>query len=221
MDTFSIGSDNPDIVIIIAGQSNGVSRPYVSSDAVSSNWRVYVGRELESFNNLYHPTVSEPAAHSSAFIQFADKLSASEGKTVRIYNYCVGGSSAKEWYHGHQYSLISAVRELKPDYIFWVHGETDSRLGMRGDLYYNYVSKVIDNVRGICPVRWYICLNTNGNRDIEIRSAQRKLIDDNFGIEGPDLDLIREPENMYDGLHFNSRGLKLHSEAWFRIFSNN
>ena len=119
------GRNNNEIVILVSGQSNGVSPVQGNCSPVYSvTGLVSVVHEHIGINTLTVPTQTAPMMHNASWIKLGDMLAARTGKSVKIINVAFGNTSTRGW---QQYipTLQSAVKRYHPEVVLWVQGESD------------------------------------------------------------------------------------------------
>lgn len=123
-----------------------------------------------------------------------------------------------------QYSYLM-TKYGRVDAILFHQGESDNKPG-GPENYYRHFSKFLENLnsRGVrAPIyisRASVCGIDSANT--ALTEVQTKLALDYAQImEGPNTDLLSEPEFRFDGCHFSESGLYEHAAAWKAVLNDN
>lgn len=226
------GQSTKELVILVAGQSNAVSDisnvepspPLVYS--VTGRVTVVHAFHYEESNGI--PTQAKPLRHSAAWIHLGDMIVTQTGRSVKVVNISHGGTSTREYLVWKE-EMQNTIATLKPDFVLWVQGESDTMQGIPTEESYSNMKQIIGDTYK--QAHWFIALDGYCPTDMSgIRETQRRLIAEGIATQGPDIDRMRGmhrewfdydalPVRAGGGAEFANDGLLEHAKAWLIILN--
>lgn len=208
-----------DPVLLIAGQSNGVSPAQGDfSSAFSTTGRVQLNDYYSYVDDVFRvPTNSAPMTGGVAWIFLGDLLPGNSTFNVIAR----GGTSSQQWVETHVTRLVEALSNRKYDAVLWIQGESDfGALG--GDKTYSNMRFIMDKADAAQKVPWFVAIDGMRYRTVT-SAAQQRLVDECRAYRGADIDVLRleHPEYFGDGLgeFENEAGLRGHAKAWYDVLT--
>lgn len=206
----------PPIVILVAGQSNGVSGAqehelkYSVTGAVSCYHADY-------WQELKVPTKENPSFANVSFIYMGDLIVSNYNREVHIINICKGGTSSREWIDNFLGGFVEDVKTYKPDAILWIQGETDKWLigAKHQTKEWSYSNLLYIKQQLNTNIPFYVAITW-------IPEVHKRFINEGHGRLGVDLDNMRSTNaNWFEKCmgEVVGEGLKVHGERWFNILS--
>ena len=222
-------TNHNELILLIAGQSNGTSPANNHPPHYSSTGKVYV----EDFYNdhgkgahhLVLPTEENPVRSNISWIYLGDRLVKEMGfEKVTIANRGMPGKNST--YIKDRIGLIQTATREYPwfDFMLWIQGESDYHDMMTTQETYENMRFIMTRI----PGRWFVAEVTTRDQSNDkpylgsinrVLNAQRAIIRDGFAEQGPDLMPLKE-SNVFadtDGGEFEGLRLKKHADMCFDI----
>lgn len=217
----SVNRSGP-VTIVIAGQSNAVSNASPVG-SVSGHVEVTDMRTLQQVK----PTAWGPIDTSVSWTYLGDLIYGYFGREVRVFNQGRGSTSTAQWMDTASYSylndMLATIRREKPQFVLWIHGESDYLTRMSAsDTEYN-LKYMIDLIHGIDPnIIVFLALSgdADGSYTVPQVVAEQNVINSGKALKGADLQAIRltgedDVPGPYTGYHLSDRGYQMMAEQFF------
>jgi len=216
-------------VLLTLGQSNSANSGEKSA--------FYLPRlkvwQLNDENDLSY--ASEPLSlaagyGASVWPRLADTLlKTGWAERVVIASVGVGATSVSAWRpSGAMWSRVELAMlnlrrlNLMPTHVLWHQGETDASVtSMSSEEYAGHLSAMIRGLGYLgcnAPVFVSKASYANGKLCEKIREGQRRVIQYDLALPGPDTDTLGHMYR-YDNLHFNEMGLNAYAHLWYECLA--
>ena len=221
-------------VFLVAGQSNAMSSaqnhpPYYSKTGLVSVNALYK-QPVKNFNQFIIPLIKSPIRSNISWLYCGDLLVEKYSMPVSFINVAAGSTNTNKWnpetdFLFNRIKKVLESRNVKA--ILWHQGESDFIEKIPYEVSYENMKKMITESQKINPeTKWFIALNSMKTNqpleNIEIRKAQKAIIETGLAFTGPDTDVLRKNDKWVEpsGGHFVGEGLRRHGELWFEVLSH-
>lgn len=222
------------LVILIAGQSNGVAPSmYSTDDSFSETGKVAIATDWDGTLPVV-PDEENKRQDSATWLRFGDHIARWTGREVKVINVAIGATMSSQWASTYYTHITEGIQNWNPAFILWIQGEQDV-LGIpsvaapltQQQTYDNYRT-IMNYVRAVDPdVPFYCALDgllqawsgvplANNTA----RLAQAQIIAEGHMLQGVDIDLMRtvHPELFEPAIiHFTGHGFDYHAQQWINL----
>lgn len=215
------------VTIVVGGQSNGVSNASPIGSA-SGHVEVTNMRTMQQVS----PTSWGPMDTSVSWIELGDLIYGASGRSTRVFNQSRGSTSTQQWMDTAAYpflnDMLATVRREHPQFVLWVHGESDYLTRMSGsDTEYN-LNYIFDKIHGIDPnivIFLAISADADGSYTAAQVWAEQAVIRSGRAFKGADLQYIRQigeddVPGAYAGYHLSDTGYQMMADQFFNAMRN-
>lgn len=214
-----IEKDTGPIKIVVTGQSNADSGD--GELVASETGQVTLEYGLKS---RFTPTDADPADQMVAWVHLGDLLYAQTGRPVQFYGRSAGGTSSIKWAGNHFGLLdqaVNTIRDVKPQYVIWVQGESDYIERIHHSDTYELQRQIYTAFKNAYPQTTILIAITGGwqgNEDDDVCVAQYEHIASGLVRKGANIQAMRREEIWALsawGYHLNLAGKQRLAREYF------
>ena len=191
-----------------------------------SAWNGYAWR------HAFDPQPLATGTGGSPWSRLGDKLAKELKLPIGFISVGIGGSRVLFWTRAANFKRITdAIEATKPNgfrAILWHQGESDAIAKTSAKKYAEMLTDIIKRSRKYAGwnVPWFVAIaayhpRTKKPEETEICNGQLLTIKQNDNVFiGPNTDNYpKTKETLADRVHFNAKGLGMHSDDWLKILS--
>lgn len=218
-------------VFVTAGQSNSTNYGFPKTTPVEDRVSAWNGKEWQFAADPQPIASDDSSRNGSPWPSLGDQLVQRLNVPIGFISTGWGGSAASQWnadgkFYPRMKTALQYLGKHGERAILWHQGETDMVLGTSTEMYMKLMRSLIDQSRKDAgwEVPWVIAgvsfmPSATFGAGLEpkmkaVRTAQRRLADDESIYEGPTTDDMVGPGWRSDTVHFNEKGLHEHGKRW-------
>jgi len=215
-------------VFVTAGQSNSAN--YGEPGLKAADDRISSCDLTGNWSHAVSPLPVASGNGGSPWPPFGDELARLLDVPVGVISLGVGSTQVSQWVPGAAYynRIRDALQLLGTNgcrAVLWHQGESDGSSGTLASDYAQRLQSIITQSRldagfavpwGVAIASWLP--DTSDASALQVQAGQWMVISNTPGVfKGAETDSFHLMGYLYDGIHFNTNGLKAHGAQWAEI----